>query len=316
MDVNWNILIFFSIYAGFGIVVLILWWVVYDAILSQGYNLKEAIFGPNPNPAVAVDMLGGILAMGIMLYSIVALAERSSFRLNFLAVAVNILVLLVLLAVLRLFVAAFLRVWFRDSRDAQGDIITFNNELFKQRNIATGIFSTVTYIILVSGLVEWDLFDQGDKGLATVWNMVGVWVLGFALVMIHSFFYLEYGTKNHILHEAFHDNNPAAPFSLLGLVAGILPLNHQFISSNVYLISSERIPGAGDHMFNSPGLWLSLGVVVLFVLVARGILQIVVLAVLKINLRSELVVRDNLAWGLLDGGLIFSLVLIFNGLMV
>ena len=61
-------------------------------------------------------------------------------------------------------------------------------------------------------------------------------------------------------------------------------------------------------------MWL--GGWVLFVLVARGILQIVVLAVLKINLRSELVVRDNLAWGLLDGGLIFSLVLIFNGLMV
>lgn len=316
MDVNWNIIQWFSIYAAIGIFVLIVWWGVYDAVLSKGYNLKEAVFGPKPNPAVALDLLGGILAMGIMLYSIVALAERSSFRLNIQAVVVNILVLLVLLAVLRLFVAAFLRVWFRESRDAQGDIITFNNELFKQRNIATGLFSTVTYIILVSGLVEWDLFNQGDKGLATVWNMVGVWVLGFALVMIHSFFYLEYGTKNHILHEAFHDNNPAAPFSLLGLVAGILPLNHQFISSNVFLISSEKIPGPGDHMFNSPGLWLSLGVVVLFVLVARGILQIVVLAALKINLRQELVVRDNLAWGLLDGGLIFSLVLIFSGLMV
>ena len=303
---DWINTTFFAFYAAISIGILVLWWLIYDLVLSRGHSLREAVFGHRPNPAVAMDLLGGLLASAILLYSIIAWAPRSNFRHDVLAVALNIVLLLVLLTVLRFVVAGVLRVWFRERRDAQGDIITINNELFKQRNIATGIFSTVTYLILVAGLVELDLFDQDGERLATIWNLLGVWLLGLALIVIHSFFYLEYGTRNHILHESFHDNNPAAPSSLLGLVAGILPLNHHFLVTY----------GPGQHMFNTPELWMSLGMVLLFVLVARGVLQVLLWAITGINLRRELVVRDNVAWGLLDGGLIFSLVLIFMAQLV
>ncbi|HKI99245.1 MAG TPA: hypothetical protein VKB51_12295 [bacterium] len=303
---NWSIIGLFAIYSAIGILTLIMWWIIYEAILARGYDVREAVFGKRPNPAVALDLLGGFLATGILLYSIVSLAPRTSFRLNVPAVAISIVAVLILLAVLRLLIGGLLRLWFRDHRDAQGDIVTMNNELFKQRNVATSLFSTVLYVILVAGLVELDVFDHANQGLSQIWNMLGIWLLGCLLVLIHSFFYLEYGTRNHILHECFHDNNPAAPFSLLGLVAGVLPLNH-------YLLITF---GPGQHMFNTPELWIFLAIILAFVLLARAVLQIVMYALTGINLRYELVIADNVAWGILDGGLIFSLLLILIGLML
>jgi len=181
-----------------------------------------------------------------------------------------------------------------------------NNELFKQRNLATSLFSSVLYVILVAGIVELDVFDHANLGIGQLWNTLGIWLLGFALVVVHSFFYLEYGTRNNILHECFIDNNPAAPFSLLGLVAGVLPLNHHLLITF----------GPGQHMFNTPELWGFLAIILAFVLVARGLLQVVLYMATGINLRYELVIADNMAWGVLDGGLIFSLLLILNALMV
>jgi hypothetical protein len=303
---NLSIISLFAIYSAIGILTLIIWWIIYEAILARGYDVREAVFGKRPNAAVAMDLLGGFLATGILLYSIVSLAPRTAFRLNVPAVGLAIIVVLILLTVLRLLIALLLRLWFRDHRDAQGDIVTINNELFKQRNLATSLFSTVLYVILVAGLAEFDVFDHAHQGLGQLWNVLGIWLLGFVLVLIHSFFYLEYGTRNHILHECFHDNNPAAPFSLLGLVAGILPLNH-------YLLITF---GPGQNMFNTPELWIFLGIILVFVLVARGVLQVVLYMVTGINLRRELVIADNVAWGILDGGLIFSLLLILIALML
>jgi len=303
---NFTIVAFFAVYAALGILMLIVWWLIYQAFLARGHDLREAVFGRRPNPAVAMDLLGGFLASAILLYALISLSPRSSFRLNVPAVATNIMALLVLLAVLRLLLAGFLRLWFGGHRDAQGDIISLNNELFVQRNLASGVFSTNAYMILVAGLMQLDLFNQSGNFLHQLWNMLGVWLLGLVLITVHSFFYLEYGTKNHILHECFHDNNPAAPFSQMGLIMGVLPLNHQLLI----------IFGPGQHMFNSPGLWIMLGMIVLFVLIARGVLQVVLWVTVRINLRHELVIADNVAWGLLDGGLIFALVLIFLALMV
>ncbi len=302
---NWTIITLFAIYSLIGILTLVIWWIIYEAILARGYNVREAVFGKRPNPAVALDLLGGFLATAILLYAIVALAPRTSFRLNIPAVAINIVAILFLLTVLRMLVAGLLRLWFRDRRDAQGDIISLNNELFVQRNIATSLFSTVLYVILVAGLVELDIFDNTHAGIFQLYNMLGIWLLGLVLVLVHSFFYLEYGSRNHILHECFHDNNPAAPFSLLGLVAGVLPLNH------AQLVTF----GPGQHMFNTPELWTFLAIILAFVLIARGALQVVLYATTGINLRHELVIADNVAWGILDGGIIFSLLLILIALM-
>ena len=297
---EWFIIEFFALYAGVGVITLLVWYTIYALVLSRGWSLRSALFGRRPNPAVALDLLGGFLAAGFLIYSIISMAPVASFRLQIPAVALSILVTLVLLAVLRFMIAGLLRLWFGSHRDAQGDLISFNNELFRQRNIATSVFSSVLYMILVAGLAQLDLWNMEGARIEGVYNMLGTWVMGAAVVLIHSFLYLEYGTRNHILHECFHDNNPAAATSLLGLVAGMLMLDHHLLQL--------FIPEA--HMFNTPQLWLFLGGVLLLVLVIRGVLQVILWLAIKVNLRHELVIHDNVAWGLVDGGLIFTLFLI------
>lgn len=297
---EWFIIEFFAVYAGVGVITLLLWWTIYALVLSRGWSLRSALFGRRPNPAVALDLIGGFLAAGFLIYSIISLAPMASFRLQIPAVAISIFVTLVLLALLRFLIAGGLRLWFGMKRDAQGDVISFNNELFRQRNIATSIFSSVLYMILVTGLARLDLWDMEGARTEGLYNMLGTWLMGALVVVIHSFLYLEYGTRNHILHECFHDNNPAAATSLLGLAAGMLMLNHHLLALFV--------PEA--HMFNTLHLWMFLGFVLLLVLVIRGLLQIILWLAIGVNLRHELVIHDNVAWGLVDGGLIFSLFLI------
>ena len=78
--------------------------------------------------------------------------------------------------------------------------------------------------------------QTSDADSATFAALVGMCFVGFAflgivMIVLHSFLYLGYGPRNNILHESFYDNNPAAPCSLLGLVAGMLPLTHQVLLS-------------------------------------------------------------------------------------
>jgi len=302
---EWFVLQFFAIYAAIGVVTLLVWWAIYEIVLTRGWSVRTALFGRQPNPAVALDLLGGFLAAGLLIYAIISMAPVTSFRLNFLAVGVSLLVTLVLLGLLRFLLAGLLRLWFGDRRDKQGDIVSINNELFRQRNIATSVFSTVLYMILVAGLMQLDLWDMAGTRLEGFLNMLGIWVMGAGVVLIHSFFYLAYGTKNHILHECFHDNNPAAAISLLGLMGGMLLVSHQVLDL--------WIPGS--HLFNAYEPWLFLGAILLLVLIVRGILQIILWIGIGVNLRRELVINDNVAWGLVDGGVIFTLFLIPVALM-
>ena len=297
---EWMDLAVFMAYGVLGIVSLLVWWVIYDYVLTPGQSVQEAIFGRQPNLAVATDLLGGLLALGILIYSVLTSPEIGDFVTDLEATALTLLGMVVLLGVLRLGIGGFLRLWFRELRDAQGDIITINNELFRQRNLATGLFSTSMYLVLAGGIVEEDLLNLAGYRGEALFNMLGVWVMGMVVVLLHSWLYLGIGSANHILHECFHDNNPAAAFSMLGLVSGMLMLNHQFLAGFE----------SGQHMFNQPMLWAylagALGAVVLLRLLLQGGLALL----LGVNLRVELVVRDNPAWGVLDGGLILVFFLI------
>ena len=294
----------FAVYSAFGLVALLLWWVIYQKLLARRYSLWDAIFGENPNAAVALDFLGGMLASGILFFFLLRHPTSREFWTNAGNLAWSIAGLLVMLAVLRLFLEGLLRVWFREARDAQGDYVTLNNELFKQRNFATGIFSTALYLILVAGMLQIELRYSYKFQLAGVFNMLGVWLLGGLTVVLHSFLFLGYGMRNHILHECFHDNNPAAASSLLGLTGGLLLVNH---------VLDKFRPGI--HIFNTKEMWMSVGLMLLLVLIVRGVFQLIVYGAAKLSLRSELVVRDNVAWGLLDGGLILLLCLILISFM-
>lgn len=303
---QWSIALYFVAYTLIGVVALAMWWLINELVLTRGYSVRRAVFGATPNAAVALDMLGGFLAIAYLIHALISMAPRTAFRLDVPSVVISIVILLVLMAVLRLLMAVLLRVWFRNRKDRQGDYVTFNNELFRQRNIATSLFSTVLYIVLVAGLTQLDLWDLEGYRFQRTMNMLGIWLLGAIAVIVHSFLYLGYGPKNNILHECFHDNNPAAPCSLLGFVAGLIPLNHYLL----ILMDPEQ------HMFSSLEHWQFLGAIVLYVLVARGVLQVALWVSTGINLRRELVLNDNVAWGLLDGGLIFSLFFILMSLLV
>lgn len=296
---NWYDLVEFAAYAALGIAAMLIWWVIYDWVLTPRYPLREAIFGRRPNPAVALDVFGGLLALGIINNQIIDAPPLGSFILDLEATALTLLGTIMLLGLLRLMVAGLLRLWFRDRRDAQGDIVSFNNELFHQRNMATGLFSMALYLILVAGLVEEDLLNIDGYRVEATFNMLGVWLLGAAVILLHSLTFLGIGTRNHILHESFHDNNPAAPTSLLGLLGGMLLLNNRLLD----LLDS------GQHMLNTPLLWAYLLGALVVVLVLRGVVQLAVMT-LGINIRHELVIRDNPAWGILDGGLIFGVLLL------
>ena len=302
---NWDAFLSFAAFSGVGIVALMAWWVIYDVVLTRGYPVRDAVFGRRPNAAVALDMLGGMIAMGILVYSIVGGPQLETFVLDIEAVALSLLGTIILLALVRMLTGSFLRLWFGQQKDAHGQVVTFNNELFRQHNIATGIFSSVIYLILAAGLVEQDLLDLDNSRWISLLNILGVWIMGVAVIVVHSLFYLGMGTRHHILHECFHENNPAAAFSLLGLVGGMLMLNHGLVGG--------LLPG--EHMFNVAELWYFLAAAIAFVLIARLILQVILLGLLGIRLKVELV-RDNVAWGILDGGLIFTLFLILVALIV
>jgi len=281
------------------------WWVIYDRVLTPEFPIREAIFGRQPNPAVALDLLGGLLALGLLVYSVLTSPALGDWLLDLEATALTLLGTVILLGLLRLGIGGFLRAWFRSKRDSHGDIISINNELFRQRNLATGLFSTGVYFVLVAGLIEEDLLNLEGYRIEAMANMLGVWLLGIVVIVLHSLLYLGFGTSNHILHESFHDNNPAAPVSMLGLLGGMLLLN------NGLLDSLE----AGQHMFNTPELWGFLLTALVLVVALRLVLHLVLLAFLGVNLREELVIRDNPAWGILDGGLILVLFLMLVGVL-
>ncbi len=302
---NWQALIEFLVYAGVGIVSFVLWWAIYEWVLTRQHSTQEAIFGGQPNSAVALDLFGGFLAMGILNYAIISGPALSSFWLDLEATVLTLLGTILLLAVLRYGIGEFLRAWFGSQRDAQGDIITFSNELVRQRNLATGLFSTALYLILVAGLLEEDLLNLTGSFWAATWNMLGVWLLGLVTILLHSWLYLGIGGRHHILHECFHENNPSAPTSLLGLLVGVLVLNNQLLPPTE----------TGVHMFSAPEHWyfLLLGVGSVFLL--RSALYLLLLGWLGVSIRREMLFKRNPAWGIIDGGLIFSLFLILIALI-
>jgi uncharacterized membrane protein YjfL (UPF0719 family) len=302
---TWAVFGIFAAYAGIGVVALLLWWLVYGRLLAPGLPVRDALFGRRPNTAVALDFTGGMLAMAVLSYRIIGGPQLDSFALDLEIVSVSLLIMVALLAAMRLGLAGLLRIWFGQRKDRQGDIVRLNNELFRQRNTATGLFTTAFYLILVAGLVEQDFLDLAGNRWPGIWNILGVWLMGAATILLHSWLYLGLSSRRNILHECFHDNNPAAAFSLIGLVAGMTALNHGFIGGL----------RPGEHMLNTPELWYYLGAALAFVLAVRLVLQTGLRVLPGVSPRGE-APTDNLAWGLLDGGLIFSLFLILIALIV
>ncbi|HEX9844045.1 MAG TPA: hypothetical protein VGC20_14895 [bacterium] len=302
---DWQPFLEFIVFAGIGILGFLLWWLVYDHVLTRGLSTREAVFGRTPNVAVALDVAGGFLAMGLIACRVIGGPALASFALDVEAASLELLGTLVLLALLRWAIAGGLRLWFGSRRDEQGDVISLNNELFRQRNLATGLFSTGLYLILAAGLIELDLLGLTGERLAATWNMLGAWLAGAVTVLLHSWLYLGLGGRQNILRESFHRNNPAAPTSLLGLLAGVLLLNHRLLPP----------VETGVHAFSLPQHWyfLLLGVGSVFVL--RTVLGVLLRGLLGVSIRAELLERHNAAWGVLDGAIIFALFLILIALI-
>jgi hypothetical protein len=287
----------FAVYGALGLASFLLWWALYEYVLTRGYSTRDAVFGSAPNVAVALDVAGGFLAMGLINDAVIGGPRLASFARDVEATALSLLGAMLLLALLRLAIAAGLRGWFGRRRDAQGEVVTLNNELFRQRNVATGLFSTALYLVLAAGLIELDLLDLTGERVASLYDLLGVWLLGLVTVLLHSWLYLGLGGRENILSESFHNNNAAAPSSLLGLLAGVLVLNHRLLPPL----------GADAHAFSHWEQWafLLLGMVSVFVL--RGVLYVLLRGLLGVSIRAELLERHNAAWGVLDGAVILAL---------
>lgn len=293
----WQSLLEFVAYAVVGVLSFLAWWAVYEWVLTRGYSTRDAVFGRTPNPAVALDVAGGFVAMGVLNRAVFNAPVLESFWSDLWALALSLAATLVLLGVLRMGIAGGLRLWFGGRRDAQGDVVTLNNELFRQRNLATGLFSMALYGILVAGLVEQDFLNLTGQRLPATWNMLGTWAVGAVTVLLHSWLYLGLGGGRNILGESFDRNNPAAPLSLLGLLGGMLLLNHRLLP----------LPEPGAHLFALWELWAYLGMGLAAVVVLRGVLYVILRAVVGVRIGEQLLERRNVAWGVLDGALIFGL---------
>ena len=62
---DWQPLVEFLVYAGIGLASFLLWWVVYDHVLTRGLSTRDAVFGRTPNVTVALDVAGGLLALRV-----------------------------------------------------------------------------------------------------------------------------------------------------------------------------------------------------------------------------------------------------------
>lgn len=296
----------FVIYGMLGLLSLLLWWAVLENLLTRSYSVREALFGPSPNVAVAWDLLGGFCAIGLVASSIISGEALANLWLDVEYTALILLGTVALLAGLRLLLAGLLRVWFYGSLDAQGQRISINNELFVQRNLATGVFSATMYLMLAMSLLELDPVALVAGVWLSLWNLLGVWFVGLLLIVLHSLTCLGLGPREHLLRESFHENNPAAPCSFSGLLAGTLLTFHALTTQL----------GSAAHAWQSAELWWLLALEVVSVLIMRGLLQLALRVLLGVRLREELLQRRNLAWGVLDGGLMFGFALIFQAVLL
>ncbi|MDH4120443.1 MAG: DUF350 domain-containing protein [Deltaproteobacteria bacterium] len=302
---NWLALIKFMVYGGLAVGAMLVWWVFYTRMLTRGFSARDAVFGQNPKPAVALDLMGGVVAMGILIRSALVRPPLETFVQNMEAALVTLAITIVLLGVLRWVVNGVLWVWFRGKTDIHGDPVTVNNELFLHNNLAAGLFSATVYLVLAAGLIQEDMLNLAGYRQEGTFNILGVWALGAATIFFHSLLYLGFSREKSILYQGFHHNNPAAALSLMGLMSGMLLLNH--------MITRTFMPG--QHMFNQPELWAYLGTAMVLVLVVKTLARVVFWFTLGLDVRKELVARQNAAWGLIDGGLILSLFIILVGLL-
>ena len=105
---QWFVAFFFIVYSGLGIVTLLVWFLIYQFVLARGYSLRESLFGDQPNPAVALDLLGGFLATGVLIYSALSRSPLTSFQRD-LPILMGIgTVMLIMLVVLRFGIAGLL----------------------------------------------------------------------------------------------------------------------------------------------------------------------------------------------------------------
>ncbi len=301
---QWLALAEFFLYTAIGAMALGLWWLVNDRVLTPGVSIRAEIFGEKPNLAVAFDVLGGFLALGIVVHTTLELPPQVSLLQDVEAVVLSMVTMVLLLAILRLIAAGFIRFWFRNEKDEHGDTISINNELFAQHNTATGLFSAALYLLLAAGLARFNPLSASDLGLVSLADSAAVWVFGVGVIQVHSWTHLGIGPKHNILRECFYFNNPGASLSMLGLMLGMVWTFER-------LLDSLPIASAWTHW--EP--WAYTGLALLAVLLINGIVWLILKGFFGLNLRKELLANKNPAWGVLDGGLMFTLSMVAHALV-
>ena len=101
---KWQPLFEFGVYSLVGLLSFMLWWAIYEWVITRNHSIREAIFGRQPNTAVALDVFGGLMAIGLLNYMVISGPALKSFWLDLEATGLSLLGTLLLLAVLRLMI--------------------------------------------------------------------------------------------------------------------------------------------------------------------------------------------------------------------
>ena len=199
---------------------------IYSKFLTKDHKIAEQVLLKGNIPSI-IEISAVCVAFIILASFSVKGDEASSFILDLEMTAINLLISLLFFVAARIVIVAGITMYFKDRIDKQGDVVRYNNEIFKQGNIAAALFSVSTTLVITFSVIEIDPLNTTGFPLTAAINAAGVLLIGILFILVHTLIVL--GLKNNLLDEVFIDNNLGAAASLLGFIAGALYALHLFV---------------------------------------------------------------------------------------
>lgn len=256
--INWDIILYDLSYVAVAfLAIYFTGWVLYVRYAASGYSVFTEVFEKR-NMAAGFE-IAAFLALEFLI-AVSALkgeAVGGDWVRDLEAVFLTILMSNLVFFGFRGMISLFVEWHFRGKTDQQGDFVTFNNEIFKQQNLAATFFS-ISFMILMYFMIEKeDFLSLHGSHVTSGLNMLGVFLSG---VILYSVFNLWMIPKGHgLLQELFLDNNVAPAMSLCGFLFGNL-----YVQSRIIATLED-----GWHVFNVgwilPAYFLAVLVLLLFI---------------------------------------------------
>ncbi len=279
-------------------------WLIYDKLATARHSLAKALFeernlaaGLEISAFLFVEILIAVSALSgpeVRTMDLTGTMVTDYFR-DLEAVAVTIIFSNLTFFLFRFIASWTIKTVFRGKIDPQGDAVSFNNEIFQQKNFGAALFSLSYLLIMYFMILQEDFLGDPTSLMQGYLNMAGVLVLGLAVYFIHDFFFMDRGHST--LQELFLDNNPAVGLSLTGFMFTVLFLQNRLMEQ---FGPQEHFFGAGSETY------VYLLLVLAFILIFRKCFTVLVSILTKRNFQAEFLEEDNPVAGLMDLSFIAS----------